>query len=48
MGCYMALQTEEAAGHHNSYFDFDEKCLIPGVKQFLAVTGYIMEHGVEE
>ncbi|WP_461211278.1 amidohydrolase [Desulfocurvus sp. DL9XJH121] len=34
-GSYFFLGAELAAGHHNSYFDFDEACLVPGV-EFLA------------
>ncbi len=44
--CYMALLTKIAAGHHNSRFDFDECCLIAGVKACLAALVRLMEQGI--
>ncbi|MCI8453194.1 MAG: M20 family metallo-hydrolase [Lachnospiraceae bacterium] len=46
--CYMALLTKIAAGHHNSRFDFDECCLIAGVKACLAALVRLMEQASRE
>ncbi len=32
VGSYFFLGAGLSAGHHNSYFDFDEGCLVPGVE----------------
>lgn len=42
----MGLLTKTAAGAHNGKFDFDESCLIVGVKSCLAVfTHYLEQQG---
>lgn len=41
--CYMGLLTKTAAGAHNGKFDFDESCLIVGVKSCLAVFAHYLE-----
>ena len=43
---YMRLHTQTAAGAHNDWYDFDESCLGPGVKSFVAVVCHLMEKGV--
>lgn len=32
LGTYFMIGSDLAAGHHDFYFDFDEKCLVPGVE----------------
>ena len=34
LGAYLMLGSDLAAGHHNARFDFDERCLAPGVALF--------------
>jgi aminobenzoyl-glutamate utilization protein A len=34
LGTYLMLGSDLAAGHHNAHFDFDERCLAPGVALF--------------
>lgn len=31
-GTYFMIGSDLAAGHHDFYFDFDEKCLVPGIE----------------
>lgn len=44
--CYMALHTKTMAGAHNDRFDFDETCLIAGVKTFLAVICHMIKEDI--
>ena len=37
-GTYLMIGSELASGHHDFYFDFDERVLAPGVELFVRVV----------
>ncbi|WP_319583662.1 amidohydrolase [uncultured Pseudodesulfovibrio sp.] len=43
LGTYIMLGSDLAAGHHNARFDFDERCLAPGVSLFVRCVLGCME-----
>ena len=41
IGTYIQAGIDKCAGHHNNYFDFDEKNLIPAL-QAAVITAYLI------